>query len=169
MKHGAILVLALLSLVSCSIPVLRSDLLDQGIRDVPMTQLAESPQLYKGKLFILGGRIVSIGLTETGSVIEAVHIPADSAGYLKETQAPTGRYLALYPRDLGVLDPVLYSAGRLITLAGEFAELRPGRIGEMEHVYPYFVIRQIYLWPEGQATRGFPASLFSVGLGVGRW
>jgi outer membrane lipoprotein len=169
MRRAAILVLAVLSLVSCSIPVLRSDLLDQGIRDVSMTQLAESPQLHKGKLFILGGRIVSISLTETGSLIEAIHIPADSAGYLKETQATTARYLALYPRELGVLDPMLYNAGRLISLAGEFTELRPGRIGEMEYAFPYFVIRQIYLWPEGQATRGFPASLFSVGLGVGRW
>jgi outer membrane lipoprotein len=169
MRRVAILVLALLSLVSCAIPVLRSDLLDQGIRDVSMTQLAGSPQLYKGKLFILGGRIVSISLTETGSVIEAVHIPADSAGYFKETQTTTGRYLALYPRELGVLDSMLYNAGRLITLAGEFTQPRPGRIGEKEYTFPCFVVRQIYLWPEGQTTRGFPSAFFSTGFGVGRW
>ena len=108
MRRAAVFVPALLSLASCSIPVLRSDLLDQGIRDASMTRLTESPQLHKGKLFILGGAIVSTRLTETGSLIEAIHIPADSAGYLKEAQATTGRFLALYPRDPGVLDPVFY-------------------------------------------------------------
>jgi starvation-inducible outer membrane lipoprotein len=82
MRHVAILVLALFSLVWCSIPVIRNDLLDQGIRDVSMTRLAENPQPCKGKVFILGGAIVSTRLTETGSLIEAVYIPADSAGYL---------------------------------------------------------------------------------------
>jgi outer membrane lipoprotein len=169
MRREAVLVLALLSLVSCSIPVLRSDLLDRGIRDVSMTQLAGSPQLYVGKLFILGGRIESISVTEMGSIIEAAYIPADSVGYLEKTQTATGRYLALYPREFGVLDPMLYSNGRLITLAGEFTELRPGSIGAAEYTFPYFVIRQIYLWPEGRTTRGFPSAFFSTGFGVGRW
>jgi hypothetical protein len=79
MRRAAFLVLLLPYLASCSIPALRSDLLDEGIRDVSMTELAQSPQLYKGKLFILGGAIVSAGLTEMGSLIEAIHIPADSA------------------------------------------------------------------------------------------
>ncbi len=134
-----------------------------------MTQIIQNPQAYMGKLFILGGAIVSTRLTETGSLIEAVDIPADSAGYLEETRAKTGRYLALYPRELGVLDPILYGTGRLVTLAGEFTELRPGRIGDIEYTFPYFIIRQVYLWPEGQTTRGFPASFFSFGFGIGRW
>ncbi len=169
MRGAVLLVLAVLSLVSCSIPVLKSDLLEKGVRDVSMAQLTESPRVYEGKLFILGGIIVSTRLTEIGSLIEAIYIPVSSAGYLKEMQPTTGRYLAFYPKELGVLDPVVYRTGKLVTLAGEFAGLRPERIDEMEYTFPYFVIRQIYSWAEGQDTRGFPASLFSTGLGVGRW
>jgi starvation-inducible outer membrane lipoprotein len=117
MRGVVLLVLAVLSLVSCSLPVLKSDLLEKGVRDVSMAQLTESPQVYEGKLFILGGVIVSTRLTEKGSLIEAIHIPVSSAGYLKEMQPTTGRYLAFYPKESGVLDPVVYRAGKKITLA----------------------------------------------------
>lgn len=131
-----------------------------------MAQLAQNPQLYKGKLFILGGAIVSVTLTEAGSLIEVLYIPVDSAGHLKQWQPTAERYLAFFPKELGVLDPVLYRFGRMVTLAGEYTDARPGRIGEMEYTFPYFVIRQIYLWKEGETERDLPGR-FSIGLGVG--
>ena len=160
----------MLMLVSCSNSVLRSDLLEKGIRDVSIVQMAQNPSLHQGKLFILGGSIVSTNLTETGSLVEAIHIPVDAKGYLRETAPATGRFLAFYARELGVLDPVVYKAGRRVTLAGELVEMRPGRIGEMEYVFPYFNVRQVYLWEEGQPRSLFPSTFFSIGIGVGgRW
>jgi outer membrane lipoprotein len=160
----------LLLLASCSYPVLRSDLLEKGARDVSMVQMAQNPSLYEGKLFILGGSIVSTNLTETGSVVEAIHIPVDSNGYLRETEPATGRFLAFYARELGILDPVVYKAGRRVTLAAELVEMRPGRIGEMDYIFPYFNVRQLYLWEEGQPRSSFPTTFFSIGIGVGgRW
>ena len=64
-----------LMLASCSNPVLRSDLLEKGIRAVSIVQMAQNPSLYQGKLFILGGSIVSTSLMETGSLVEAIHYP----------------------------------------------------------------------------------------------
>jgi outer membrane lipoprotein len=160
----------LLLLASCSNPVLRSDLLEKGIRDVSLVHMAQNPSLYQGKLFILGGSIVSASLMETGSLVEAIYIPVDSKGYLRETGPATGRFLAFYARDLGVLDPVVYKVGRRVTLAGELVEMRPGRIGEMEYDFPYFNVRQLYLWEEGQPRSSFPSTFFSIGIGVGgRW
>ncbi|MEW6601792.1 MAG: Slp family lipoprotein, partial [Nitrospirota bacterium] len=34
------------------------------------------------------------------------------------------------------------------TLAGEFIDMRKGKIGEMDYVYPLFEIKEIYLWEE---------------------
>ena len=45
---------------------------------------------------------------------------------------------------------MVYKKGREVTLAGEFLELRKGRIDEMEYVYPVFEIKEIYLWEERQ-------------------
>jgi outer membrane lipoprotein len=159
-------------LASCSGPVLRSDLLNTGIHNPSMGQLSQDPLQYQGRIFILGGAIVSCTLTETGSLLEAVQIPVDSNGYLKETDPSTGRYLAFYPREFGVLDPLVYRGGRRITLAGKLSGTRLGKIDEMEYTYPYFEAIQVYLWDEGRpADRSVPFP-FSIGIGIGvgtRW
>jgi len=159
-------------LVACSGPVLRSDLLSTGIPNPSMGQLSEYPLQYQGRIFILGGAIVSCTLTESGSLLEAVQIPVDSNGYLKETEPSTGRYLAFYPKEFGLLDPLVYRGGRRITLAGKLSGTRSGRIDEMNYVYPYFETIQVYLWDEGRpADRSVPFP-FSIGIGIGvgtRW
>jgi outer membrane lipoprotein len=121
----------------------------EGTRDVPMDQLREAPDNYKGRLFILGGIIVNSRFTEIGTQIEALYVPVDSSGYLEEgRQTRGGRFLAVSPKSKRLLDPVVYKKGKEITLAGEFLETRKGKIDDMEYDYPVFEIRQIYLWQE---------------------
>ncbi len=141
---------------SACTPVLNREVMDQGMRDVPFSQLREAPDAFKGKLFILGGLIVETRLVEKGSQIEALSVPVDSLGYLKDTVRPQGRFLALYPREKGILDPMVYKRGREVTLAGEFVEARRGKIDEMEYVYPVFEIRDIYLWEERKDYYAYP-------------
>ena len=138
---------AALLLTACY-PVLNRELMREGSVDIPFDQLRESPDSYKGRLFILGGIIVNTRFMETGSQIEALYVPVDSSGYLKERTYAPGRFLALYPRSRGLLDPLVYRKSREITLAGVFLETRTGKIDEMEYSYPVFEIRQIYLWDE---------------------
>jgi outer membrane lipoprotein len=147
MKKIFVISAVLLIVAACS-PVLHRNVMDQGTRDVHFKQLRESPDEYKGKLFILGGVIVETRFTATGSMIEALSVPVNSLGYLHEAEHSQGRFLALYPQSSGLLDPVIYRKGREITLAGEFVEARKGKIDEMEYVYPVFEIREIYLWEE---------------------
>jgi outer membrane lipoprotein len=120
----------------------------QGARDIPLSAVRENPAVFKGRLFILGGIIVSTKLTEQGAMIEALAVPVDSYGYLTYDARYDGRFLALYPRSEGLIDPMIFSKGREITLAGEFVEVRKGKIDEMEYAYPLFHVRQLHLWPE---------------------
>lgn len=142
-----LIVAAMLLVAACS-PVLNRDLMNQGMRDVPFDRLRDAPEEYRGKLFILGGLIVETRLTEKGSQIEALSVPVDSYGYIKETERPGKRFLAVSPSSNGLLDPMVFKKGREITLAGAFIEARKGRIDEMEYVYPVFEIREIHLWKE---------------------
>jgi len=119
-----------------------------GKRDVSFDRLRDAPDEYKGKLFILGGLIVNPRLTEQGSQIEALCVPVDSYGSLKEGARIQGRFLAIYQKAKGLLEPVVYKKGNDITLADEFVELRKGKLDEMDYDYPVFEIRQIYLWEE---------------------
>jgi outer membrane lipoprotein len=149
MKMPQILVLLTLSLMlfSCA-PVLSREYIREGSREVSFQLLRENPNEYKGRLFILGGIIVYSKFTAEGSQIEAMHVPVDGSGYFQESGHSEGRYLAILPNDGTMLDPEVYHRWRRVTLAGEFIEPRKGRIDEMEYVYPVFLIKQIYLWPE---------------------
>jgi outer membrane lipoprotein len=147
MKKMLFIAMAALLLGACS-PVLSRELMRQGKRDVAFNQLRQTPDDYKGRLFILGGVISDIRLSDQGSQIEALYVPVDSYGYLKEWDHAQGRFLAIYPRSKGLLDPVVFKNGREITLAGEFVEIWKGKIDEMEYAFPVFEIKQIYLWQE---------------------
>jgi outer membrane lipoprotein len=131
--------------MSCA-PVLKEQLMKEGSRDVSLNVLRENPDMYKGKLYILGGIIASSKVTDEGTVIEALYVPVDSRGYLREGGRNEGRYLAIFPKSAGILDPMIYKRGRAITIAGNFMGDRTGKLDEAEYIYPVFDIVQIYLW-----------------------
>lgn len=133
-------------LISCA-PVLRQDLMNQGIFNMQLSEIKRNPVRYKGRLFIFGGIIVETTVKENGSLIEAIYVPVTSRGYLKSLKTSDGRFLALY-QGKNILDPLIFREKREITLAAEFVGLRKGKIGELEYTYPFFDIKQIYLWEE---------------------
>src|SRR5574341_2105126 len=99
-----IVALWVLVLFSCA-PVLNRDLMDQGLRDVSLSSVRQTPDAYKGKLFILGGLIVDTKLTEKGSEIEVFYVPVNKYGYLRdEVRQGEGRFIAIYPRERGFLE-----------------------------------------------------------------
>ncbi len=136
-----------LILSACVAPVVNKSYLEEGERAVSFAALRENPDQERGKLFILGGVIIQTKLLEAGSQIEAMDVPVDGSGYFEESGGSEGRFLAILPKDDGLLDPAVYRRARRVTVAGEFMELRKGRIDEMEYDYPVFRIKQIYLWP----------------------
>jgi len=147
MKRNLLICVILLAFSSCS-PVLNREVMKEGVREFSLAHLRETPEVFQGKLFILGGLIVETRLTQKGSQIEALSVPVDSLGYLQGTEHSQGRFLALYPKAKGILDPMVYKKGREVTLAGEFVEARTGKIDEMEYVFPVFEIRDLHLWEE---------------------
>jgi outer membrane lipoprotein len=136
-----------LSLLSCT-PVIRKDLIEASIRDFSMADLQKDPKPYEGKLFVFGGIVADTKVTPQGSLIEALSVRVDARGYLKELGQNQVRFLALYPKENGILDPVIYERGRQITLAAEFLGTRKGKIDTMEYMFPFFRIKEIHLWTE---------------------
>jgi len=49
-----------------------------------LSELNSAPVMFEGKLYILGGQIVNTRVTKDGSLIEAIYVPVDSRGYLKD-------------------------------------------------------------------------------------
>ncbi len=136
-----------LILFACA-PVLNRDLMREGQRNPPLSALTANPDAFKEKLFILGGVIVETRFVQNGSQIEVLSLPVDGRGYPEEREHADGRFLAIYPREQGLLDPVIFKKGRDVTLAGQFLEARKSKIDDLEYLYPVFEIRQIHLWEE---------------------
>src|SRR5512135_2083557 len=107
MRRLSLVILLVATWLSCS-PVIQEEFIKAGSISVPLQDMSESPDPYKGKLFILGGLIADTRTTNKGSLIEAVYIPVDSRGYLRETDRSMGRFLAYYPKERGILDPLIY-------------------------------------------------------------
>jgi outer membrane lipoprotein len=133
--------------LSCA-PVVKRDLMDISIKDFSLPDLTKNPNLYKGKLFALGGIIVKTKVTSEGSLIEALYVAVDSRGYLEEINSAGGRFLALFPKEKGLLDPVIFRSKREITIIGEFIGTKTGKIDETKYTYPLFKILDFYLWEE---------------------
>lgn len=148
--------MAVAVLSACS-PVLNRELMRDGARNVPLSQIRDNAEANQGKLFIFGGVIVDTKVTEKGSQIEGLYVPVSNLGYLRDREQYGGRFLALFPRTSGMLDPLIYKKGREVTLAGTFMENRKGKIDEMEYLYPVFEIKQIYLWEEQRDYYMMPA------------
>src|SRR5512137_2490408 len=90
-------------LASCT-PVLDRQFMDEGLREVSFAALRESPGQYQGKVFILGGVIVRTKFTEEGAEIEAMHVPVDRYGAFEDSGRSEGRFIALMPKDVMLLD-----------------------------------------------------------------
>jgi outer membrane lipoprotein len=130
--------------------------MQQATLNFSLPDMVIHPANYRGKLFVLGGIIASTRLTEKGSLIEALCVPVDSNGYLLDLSAARGRFLALYPKGQGLLDPLIYTKGRKVTVAGEFLDVSPGKIDDMGYAFPFFEIKDIYLWQEIKDVRVVP-------------
>jgi len=157
MKKFFIIIFVVITVSSCA-SVLRQEIMETGIRDFSLSDMRNNPDRYKGRLFILGGSIVNTKITDKGSQIEALYIPVDSRGYLQDVEPSSsdGRFLAIFSKERGTLDPLIYRKGRDITLAGEFIETRSGKIDEMDYTYPVFKIIEIYLWKERRDYYPYP-------------
>jgi len=146
-----VVVLLVLSLVSC-VPAIRSDYMQQGARNPSLAALIQNPDMYRDRLFILGGVIARTTLKAEDSEIEALYVPVDNWGYPQDAVSSSQRFLALYPREQGILDPLIYQKNRRATIAGVFTGVVTGKVDEMEYVFPLFRIMQIYLEPKRPAA-----------------
>ena len=135
------------ALLSCA-SVIRQDLVGNAVYNFPLTDVIENPDFYKGKTLMFGGVIAKTKLTKEGSLIEALYVPVDSNGYHKVISNSAGRFLAFFPGNKKLLDPMIFQEKREVTIAGEYVGTRKGKIDEIEYVYPLFKIIELYLWEE---------------------
>ncbi len=130
-----------------------SSLVEQADRSVEFDQLLADPDLYKGKLLILGGTIVETAVKQKGILITVTQRPLDYWGRPIRTTRSEGRFLLFYP---GALDAFPYARGRELTVAAEVAGTKLALLGGQEFIDPVLIVKEVKMWERMYPPLGSP-------------
>ena len=157
--------LPILLLMGCA-PVISQDVLREVDRDLPFQAVLSNPDNFKGKTIVLGGKIIETTPLEGKTRITILQYPLGFREKPSVDSGSEGRFIVESP---GFLDPVVYSAGRKVTVAGivDGKEVHP--LGEISYTYPIVTSRELYLWPVEDSYYVPPPFSIGIGIGIGHW
>ncbi|MCE5194567.1 MAG: Slp family lipoprotein [Nitrospiraceae bacterium] len=150
MKRYFFLVITLFILLPACRPVISRNVMDMAAFNPSLADLNASSASFKGNLFVFGGKIINTRLTKDGSLIEALYVSVSSKGYIKDYDKQSLRFLALMPKEKGILDPLIFKKDMEITIAAIYRGTKTEKLEELDYQYSYFEITEIYLWQEQQ-------------------
>ncbi|MBD8900058.1 Slp family lipoprotein [Rhodanobacter sp. DHG33] len=167
MRHAAVFArLALpalfLGLAACA-PAPIYKVASDTVAATPM-QVAQAPEQYAHGQVIWGGRVVGVSNLADHSEIEILAYPLDASQRPKFGAGGSGRFIAVLP---GYAEPMNFPAGAPITVAGQLAGSRAGKVGEADYVFPLVSAAQSHVWTPDEMRAGHPNIGFGVGVGVG--
>ncbi|MDN5849978.1 MAG: Slp family lipoprotein [Nitrococcus sp.] len=121
------------------------------VSNPPLAQVHANPSDYRGLTARWGGTIIEVENREQETVLLIMGRPLDDEGMPQVEAASPGRFMA---KIKGFLDPVIYSPGRLVTVAGTIVGSESRKIGSYSYRYPVLAGKDYYLWPKlPQAVR----------------
>jgi len=143
-----------------TLPLLVSAIFISGCSTVPKAlQVAENTVLTnfsavkenasadQGNSARWGGVIAKVTNNANNSMLEVVHFPLKSSTRPIQGNKTQGRFRVYFS---GLLDPIIYKAGRSITALGSISVSEDGKIGEHEYTFPVLKASHIHLWKEIQ-------------------
>jgi len=157
------IVLILLTLIGAGCaPVISHEVLREVDKDLPFRAVLADPDNYKGRRILLGGKIIETIPLPNKTRMFVLQYPL---GFRDKPFTDSGHEGRFIVEATGFLDPVVYGAGRKITVAGilEGKEVLP--LGEITYTYPLVVGMELYLWPLEDA---YTVPQFYIGIGIGK-
>ncbi len=134
-----------ITLMGCA-PVLSDRFLQEANLSISFQEILNDPNLYKGKLVVLGGRIITATAKNEETWIEVLQQPLDRQYRPESSDVSYGRFLIILK---GVVDPVIYASGRRITISGEVTGNIVMPIQELPYTYPVISSREhVLIGPE---------------------
>ncbi len=146
MAHRRLLAFLLWALIlivisGCAYPISKQ-WRQQAQTELTFSRVVENPEAYVGKIVIWGGLILEVSNPSDGGEIRILQGPLDADEYPHE-EITYGRFIA---KASTFVDPVIYSRGRKITLAGEIIGKEEVTSGVMLLTYPVVSMKGVFLW-----------------------
>lgn len=151
-------------LIACA-PVISDKSLREANLSIPFQELQKNPDVYAGKVVILGGRIISATAKKQETWVEVLQQPLDRQYRPENRDVSHGRFLIVFQ---GFLDPAIYAPHRLITVAGEVTGKKVLPIKEIQYTYPVLSPREHALIKPEDYYDNQPQFHFGFGLGIFR-
>src|SRR5438445_9701378 len=131
-----------------------ADMEPQIARDIPFESIKAEPEKFKGRVVVLGGKVLSAKRLKEGTQIEVLQLPLDKADAPIMTLAQSkGRFLAYQE---GFLDPATLPAGTAISMIAEVMGSKTLPLDEVEYIYPTMKVSTLMIWPEERYVRSWP-------------
>jgi outer membrane lipoprotein len=125
----------------------------QADSTISFHEIKQDPELYQGKLVIIGGTIAQVSSTDHGTLLEVVERSLDYWGRPKRTDETDGRFLLSHPAHLNTL---LYAPGREITAAALVHGTEAAALADPDLRVPLFVSKELKLWEDDRSVRTGP-------------
>ena len=118
----------------------------QIARDIPFESLKAEPDKFKGRLVVLGGKVLAARRLKEGTQIEVLQLPLDGADApIMTLPQSKGRFLAYQE---AFLDPATLPAGTAVSMIAEVTGSRTQALDEVDYTYATLKIRTLKVWPE---------------------
>jgi len=127
--------------VSCA--PFSQEMMRQVDESLTFREVQKDPQPFGGKTVLWGGVIVDTANRKDETLIHVMQTELDYEKRPKNLDSSGGRFLVRYN---GFLDPVIYSKGREITVAGEVVGKDVLPLGAIQYAYPVLLAKEIRLW-----------------------
>jgi outer membrane lipoprotein len=126
--------------------------MESGIaRDLSFESLKAEPEKSKGRMVVLGGKVLSAKRLKEGTRIEVLQLPLDGSDIPRlNLIASKGRFLAL---QTDFLDPATIPAGTLISMIAEVVGVQTMPLDEVDYQYPLLRVRTLKIWGESGSLR----------------
>ena len=122
--------------------------------------LQKTPDVYKGEVIMLGGRIIETKASSPLSELTVLQLALGSSGRPVDPDQSEGRFIIQTKQ---LLDPAIYQKDMLLTVVGTLKGSKVLSIGDFEYSYPLVEPIEIKLWPKGMRTQ----PIVHIGIGVG--
>jgi len=151
---GALAATLLLAAGCVTSELVPTELESQIARDIPFESIKAEPEKFKGRVVVLGGKVLSAKRLKEGTQIEVLQLPLDKADAPVMTLAQSiGRFLAYQE---GFLDPATLPAGTAVSMIAEITGAKTLPLDDVEYAYPTMKVRTLKIWPEERYIRVWP-------------
>jgi len=147
-------------LIGCA-PILSDRSLQEADLSISFQEILNNPNACKGKLVVVGGRIITTTTRNEETWIEILQQPLDRKYMPENSDVSYGRFLMILK---GGVDAAVYAPGRRIAIAGEITGETVMPIKEKPYTYPIITPREHVLIVPGYYYHASSRLYYNAGM-----